>query len=190
MNRYMIWQALSALSLVILAVLPSTSHSGSLGLRCQFIPYTHCLYEFSAQLNIEKVDELIDGLFIGYSGENISLHPGLFSHTIKINGTPLEDDVFLRVRNGQVTFNRRYNQAFIEAINQTLPGKVNLEIKSQRIPLLIDDRKNNVGWMHLKLMRYVSLVNKESKVLSTSSIRMKPTNGCWLDEHACVNYPD
>lgn len=190
MKKFISWESIWGLSLIIMMTLPSTSHSGNLRLRCQFIPYTHCSYQVSVELDVEEESDLLDNLFIKYSGENISLHPRLFSHTVHINGTPFQDDVFLRVRNGKVTFNHRYNETFITAINDILPGKVHLEIQSQRIPLLVEDKENGIGWMHLELMGYIGKGNIEYQLLSHARVRMKPTNGCWLDEHACVNYPD
>lgn len=174
------------LATLLFILLPSVCLADSAKLTCQFIPYTHCAYEVELVLVNYENDILDNQYSIEYEGDNIEFHPGLYSHTVQLDDTIVINNVGLRIRDGRITFNKRYNQEFFKKLMDFTGKDFVLKIQSQRIPLLIEDLDLPTGWIYLNVFK-----NKESKsMVAASSIRMKPTNGCWLDEHSCVNYPD
>lgn len=174
--------------LLVCGSLPSIAKSESLGLRCQFIPYTSCLYTFKFTTDYDGRTSLIDNVYLVYRGDNIDLHPGLFAHEAIINSDLTVSNVQLRIRGGRVYFIERFNDHLFEQLSKFEGTKVEILIKSQRVPVLIDKKNIKVGWMNIDLFKYPD--GKSNSPIASASVRMKPTNGCWLDEHSCLTYTD
>lgn len=178
-----------ALILLLLTFLvhPSLAKSENLSVRCQFIPYTHCTYTFQFTVKYEGPESLIDNVYLMYDGDNVALHPGLFSHRAEINNNIAVDNVHLRIRQGRVYFIERFNAHLFDRLHEFTGNKISMTVESQRLPLLIEDKQVKIGWVNMHLFNHAGSIDAP---LATASIRMKPTKGCWLDEHSCLNYTE